>query len=367
MKTYKALFGALALTTMIAVTAVSAGANEDSPPSDTGTSVTTATGSEEKSDGAPDKLPPGIRPETPAETLSSQIIQQLKGDPDYGGVTVLSDSQLQVVIKETSAKTPPLLPSAPGVKVSFVWSKHSQQEMIDFAFALDRMNPASLGTEIWVADNALKMSVTSAATTRAADVVRAGLPSDITISIIQAKQEAKLDAAGGGMVSTGNGCTSGFRFGGNVISSASHCPNNFGNVGSVPVSWVADHCSIDTQTGIANGATTNMVLGYPFSWTQGDLGVGSTVYRWGNVTGWASGTIHTLTTSTYSCGVLVFTVNGMTTSTGGDSGGPIITFNCAAQGACSYAARGTHRGVHTDGRRMFVPMSQINANSFYVG
>lgn len=307
-------------------------------------------------------LPPGISPMTPAEAVGSDLVAKWKHDPSYGGVFVDSPSSVRLVLKGNES---PNVPSVNGVTIRVQSSLHSFTELRVAAETLDKANPSSLGTMIQPDHNRLTVSVMAETLGEGFTIDRAGIPNDILVEVRPVAVPPILNTAEGGATATGNGCSTGFRYNGWMISTASHCSNNFGSVNGTAVSWLSDACTIDNQVGYGSSTSTN-IQGTYFG-GQGDAAWGTTIYKWGNQTGWTSGAAWYYTTSTISCDVLVQLVSGQS-SVGGDSGGPVVTFSCYWEwGFCVYQARATHRGIHAGGSVMNVPISEINAYGYSVG
>lgn len=309
-------------------------------------------------------LPTGVRPMTASEQVGADLVASYQDRNDYAAVYIDSPTAVRLVLKDTKLTS---LPSEGEVAISVQSVTHSFRDLYAAAIEVDRLNPSSYGTKIEPDKGRLTATVAADSFAEPGFQLRRGVNAgDIDIRTEAASQKPVLATAEGGSTSTGNGCSTGFRYNGWLISSASHCSDNYGTVNGTPVNWWQDNCPIDNQVGYTtDGDTSTSVQGYTFSGTQGDVGFGTTTYKWGNQTGWTGGQVDGLSTSYGQCGVLVQLMTGQS-SIGGDSGGPVVTFTCSSS-ACAYQARGTHRGTFGTGQIMNVPMSTINSSGYSVG
>ena len=310
-------------------------------------------------------LPAKFRAMTPAESVGADLVKRYRTESGFNGVFVDGPTLVRLAMKGGKVDTPQ---PTDGVTIVVESTTFSFEELLVAARRLDKQNPKSYGTTIESDKGRLVMNLAPTAPLRVdgsilVDKTLVDPLIDVVATILLSPP--KLDAAEGGRLSDGNGCTTGFRYNGSLISSASHCSNNFGYVNGVAITWQADYCDIDNQTGTSYGNDTGTaVQGMPFWGGQGDVGYGTQVYKWGTATLWSYPTMGYLSTSTISCDVLVYLLDGGS-SVGGDSGGPIMTLVWNGTGY-SYNAVGTHRGS-IGASLMIVPISRINSSGLYVG
>jgi hypothetical protein len=306
-------------------------------------------------------LPPGAVAMSEAETLGAELVAKLEHDPNFGEVFIVSDTQVRVSMKNAAVST---MPGTSRVDVVVEPSKHSFKELLLAAQTLDLANSSSLGTEIDVPGNRLTMSVLSADLPTAMNAKRAGIPTDVEVVVRGVDRPETLAMAGGGMTAPQSGCTTGFRYGIGTVSTASHCADMTGWLNGVWMTHNNRICSIDTQRSTVSGNTTTGINGYNWSGTQGNVANNTTVTKFGVTSSWTTGKAGNWTTTAFSCQV---TVQRATFSvSGGDSGGPVMTFACGGSGYCAYEARGTIRGYDSSSS-LFVPMGAINSYGIYVG
>jgi hypothetical protein len=317
--------------------------------------------------GAAQTLPKQFREMNAAERVGFDLIAKYQSDQAFNGVFIESPTTVRFAMKGDTAS--PVPTKIGSVSVTVQKTKFSFAELLEAAKQIDASNPSSYGTTIESDKDRLVVNLAATVDRRSDGSVvldTSKVTPGIEVASVIAVTPPRLDAAEGGKLSTGNGCSTGFRYHGYLISSASHCPDNYGQVNGVTVNWAGDYCNIDNQIGTTAGNNTSTVIqGMPFTGGQGNVGAGTQLYKWGTATGWSYPTMGYFATSNSSCiGVAVAVLNGGT-SAGGDSGGPIMTLTWNGSGY-SYNAVGTNRGRYTNGNVMIIPMSSIHAAGFYV-
>jgi hypothetical protein len=286
-------------------------------------------------------------------------MRRYSSDPGFVGVFLDGPSAVRVVMKGT--KTEVLRIS--GSTVTMVGAKYSFADLQHYADQLMHANPLVHETSIESDRQAIVAMLPLAATGVVVDAAKSGLPPDIAITVNHQEPET-LAAAEGGSTATGNGCTTGFRFNGNLISTAAHCPDSWGTVNGVAITHQQDICELDL--GVGTGSPLGLdIQGMPFSGVQNDPPYGSLVYKYGNQTGWTYGYTGYYGTTGISCGVGILQYSGGTmASIPGDSGGPYVTLEWNGAGY-SYSARGHHRG-NLGATMHSIPINNVHFVNAYV-
>jgi hypothetical protein len=180
---------------------------------------------------------------------------------------------------------------------------------------------------------------------------------------VKEQEPEKLAAAEGGQrVNSSPPCTSGFRYNGWLMSTASHCPNLWGTINGANMSHYQEDCQRDNQVAFTYDGTNTEIQGMPFSGSQWSPAFNSGVYKYGITTGWTYGTVTGSRWSTISCSVWVYDSTNYVEL--GDSGGPVISLVWNGAGY-SYNANGTVRSKTASGLA-FVPMGEIIASGWSV-
>jgi hypothetical protein len=233
-------------------------------------------------------LPAKFRAMTPAESVGADLMKRYRTESGFNGVFVDGPTLVRLAIKGGKVDT---RQSTDGVTIVVESTTFSFEELLVAALRLDKAKSKILRNDNRIGQGSTHHEPRTDRTAAGRRVDPCGQTLvdpliDVVATILLSPP--KLDAAEGGRLSDGNGCTTGFRYNGSLISSASHCSNNFGYVNGVTITWQADHCDIDNQTGTSYGNDTGTtVQGMPFWGGQGDVGYGTQVYKWGTATGWS--------------------------------------------------------------------------------
>lgn len=295
---------------------------------------------------------------TAAELVAGKVILLQEKSPDYLGVWVEND-RVKVLGKDLKAHSD----NIDGVVVSYVPSTYSLTELRSSVEAFGKANAGLVHSASVSSDTGeITAYVWPGKLTDSTIVDRSELVAGTTLSLKEQEPE-QLAAAEGGQTVTGSGCTSGFRYNGWLMSTASHCSNSWGTINGAAMNHYQEDCQRDNQVAWTYGGTSTTIQGMPFSGSQWSPAFGSGIYKYGVTTGWTYGSVTGWRWSTISCSVWVYDSTHWTE--GGDSGGPLISLVWNGAGY-SYNAHGTTRTKTASGGA-FVPMGEINASRWSVG
>lgn len=302
-----------------------------------------------------------------SQDVADQLMREYERVDGFADVVITSPTSVRVLLTDIDEREVVV----EGVTVVYQRVRHSRA---DYDLVAERVladNP-DLQLASYDFERSVLVLETAHSETTLAQLDLAAMPTSMNVELLHSPP-IELDAAQGGMLSVGSGCTTGFRMKRGDppiwrLTSANHsvCGSQWTTVNGVPMTLQSGLCSIDNS--FASGSSLSTVLdGMSFSGSQGDPPSGALVYKYGVITGWTFGYRGSpaMGSSTY-CSIPVYLYSGGTfASSGGDSGGPYITMSGSAP-SIAYTPRGTHRG-HAGSTLYGVRMSSINATGWYVG
>jgi hypothetical protein len=302
----------------------------------------------------------------------SKAMPKLRTDPTYAGVDPTGD--LPVLLSTTGA----LPVSAIGLKVvvsaplarsvgqevtlSAKQVPHSWTELQQAATVAAGVG----GVNAVLIDETNNRLVLKTATSITTDAALLSL--SVPYSVVTEKTPLPASLQGGEHQS--QGCTSGFAFEPNLVSTASHCPwassqNRYSDGGSESLSDYNEYCYTETQLSSASGGSVGQVRANLIK-GSGSFVNGEYVWKYGNVTNWtygyAGGDVSYTIPAGYECAgtsyTLVQLTGGNISTIPGDSGGPIFA-ECGCGGFFA-------RGMATNDASQAVPVTYITGTGFTI-
>lgn len=141
-----------------------------------------------------------------SQLLANELMEKYADDPNFVDVYIDGDEQVRVALKGAL----PSFETIDGIRVSVVPTDFSLLEFDRFAEILEKLNPTINEVSVDVPASTLTVYSDDASLTSSGTLRRDGLPDIVAIRVVQAPAPV-LDAAEGGQLVAGTGCTTGFR------------------------------------------------------------------------------------------------------------------------------------------------------------